>query len=360
VAEFFRTELRGLLRTTAARSSLFIVLAILSGCSTFRPVELPPAPPPELPPVIEPAPEPPPEPVAEPAPEPEPELPPSPPQNIKPRIAVVRSDGTPAYIEVSEALGKHLDNHKVYDLSDRGLPARDAFADIAASDAAAVVAIGLPAARAARRFATVPVVLAQVFNLHESDLVSDDVRAVAVLPPMSLQIEAWQSLDPTLRNVGAILGPGHEDLIAEAEAAMLDRGIKFHHAIAESDRETLYLFNRLVRDIDGFILFPDNRILSRSVLTEMMSYASRHRVQVAVFNAPLLELGAAFSAGAVGSDIAAQIAAVLDRTISGQWSEIPPLTPLTEIDFRANAVILQRLGLEAPVSALTGTLADAQ
>ena len=53
----------------------------------------------------------------------------------------------------------------------------------------------------------------------------------------------------------------------------------------------------LIRDIDGFILFPDNRILSRSVLTEMMADANRHRVQVAVFNEPLLEFGAGVPVG---------------------------------------------------------------
>jgi len=361
VAASIQTDLRGFMRRATRRSSTLVVLAVLSGCSIFTPVAPPPAPPPELPPIVTPEPEPVPlpEPVAEPAPEPEPEpLPPQ--QNIKPRIAVVLSESVPAYVDVADALGGYLDNYKVYDLSDRGLPAREAFDEIAASDAAAVVAIGLPAARAARRFATVPVVLGQVFNLQESDLVSDDMRAVAVLPPIALQVDAWQSLDPALRNIGAILGPGHEDLIAETEAALLARGIKFHHAVAQSDRETLYLFNRLVRDIDGFILFPDNRILSRTVLTEMMSYASRHRVQVAVFNPPLLELGATFSAGAVESDIAAQIAAVLEKATSGRWSEVPPLTPLTEMDFRTNPAMLRRLGLEATATDLAGTLAEVQ
>lgn len=363
MAKSFQTELRGLLHTAARRSLPYLLLATLSGCSIFAPLDPLPAPPPELPPVVvpDPEPEPLPEPIAEPAPEPEPEPAPAPPpQNIKPRIAVVLSDSVPAYISVGEALGQYLDNQKIYDLSERGLPAREAFDEIAASEAEAIVAIGLPAARAALRFGTVPVVLAQVFNLHETELVSDNVRAIAVLPPLALQVEAWQSLDPTIRNVGAILGPGHEALIAETEAALQERGIKFHHAVAQSDRETLYLFNRLVRDIDGFILFPDNRILSRTVLTEMMSYASRHRVQVAVFNPPLLELGAVFSAGAVESDIAAQIATVLDKATSGRWSEVPPLTPLTELDLQTNPVVLRRFGLESAASEMAGTLADAQ
>ena len=363
MAESFRRELKGLVRTTTLRSSILLILLILSGCTLFIPPEPPPAPPPELPPVVEPEPEPAPppapEPVVEPAPEPEPEPEPVP-QNIEPLVAVVLSDRTPAYVGVANALTQYLDNFDTYDLSDRSLPARDAFAAISQSNASAVVAIGLPAARAARRFATVPVVVGQVFNLQDAELLSDDVKAVAVLPPIGLQIDAWHELDPSIRNVGAILGPGHEDLIAETEQAMTARGVKFHHAIAESDRETLYLFNRLVRDIDGFVLFPDNRILSRAVLTEMMSYALRHRVQVAVFNEPLLEYGALFNAATLDDDIAGQIALVLDRAVNGDWQDVPAVTPLSRIDVKTNDEVLKRLGLASPDGALIDGLAEVQ
>jgi len=361
VAKFFRMDGWGILRALTVRSSSVLLLFILSGCAILSPE------PPEQLPVPEPVQEPEPEPQAQPEPEPEPvpivepaPPPPPEPQNIEPLVAVVLSDRTSAYVDVADALNKYLKNNEIYDLSDRSLLARDAFASIAESGASAIVAVGLPAARAARRFATVPVVVGQVFNINDSELLSDEVKAVAVLPPIGMQIDAWHEFDPSVRNVGAILGTGHEDLIAEADAAMKERGVKFHYAIAGSDRETLYLFNRLVRDIDGFILFPDNRILSRSVLTEMMAYASRHRVQVAVYNEPLLDAGAIFSAGTVDSDIAAKIALVLDQALNGNMKSVPPVTALSEIDILTNPAVLQRLGLMSGDSKLDGTLADAQ
>jgi ABC-type uncharacterized transport system substrate-binding protein len=356
-------EKSGLLRAAAIRASSLVVFAMLAGCSTLLPQDPtpPPTPPPELPPVVEPEPEPvepAPEPVAEPQPEPEPE--PEPPANIEPLVAVVLSDRTPAYTGVAEALAGYLDNADTYDLSDRSLPARDAFAAIADSGASAVVAIGLPAARAARRFATVPVVIGQVFNVNDGELLSGDVKAVSVLPPMALYIDEWHKLDPSVRNVGAILGPGHDDLIAEADEALQARGVKFHYAVAQSDRETLYLFNRLVRDIDGFILFPDNRVLSRSVLVEMMSYASRHRVQMTVFNEPLLEYGAVFSAKTVEADIAAQIVGALDEAIRGDFASVPAISSLSEIEIRTNPEVLQKLGLQVPGEDVDQAVAEAQ
>ncbi len=347
------------LRMMHVRSSVIILLAALSGCAALMPTPSEPVATTEPEPQIQPDPIPVPMPDSPPIDEPEPFVLPEP-QNIAPLIAVVISDRTPAYVDVSVALDKYLDHYEVYDLSDRSWTHRQAFAAIAESDASAIVAVGLPAAQAAKKFSTAPVVVGQVFNVKENELLDDNVKAVAVLPPMELQINAWREIDPTLRNVGAILGPGHDDLIAEADRAMTEHGIKFHHAIAETDRETLYLFNRLVRDIDGYILFPDNRILSRGVLTEMMSDASRHRVQVAVFNEPLLEHGAAFSAGTMMSDIAVTITRILDEIIRGNIDSVAPLTELSEIDVQTNPATLRKLGLISEYTETGNTVAGNQ
>lgn len=332
-------------RSALARSSLVLLLVVLSGCSMFIPSQPEPVATtePEPVPLPEPTvvPEPPPEPVVV-APEP---VGPSEPQNIEPLVSVIISNRTPAYVDVSRALEQYLDHAEIYDLSDRSLSPQEAFEAITESGSHAVVAVGLPAARAAKKYSTLPVVVGQVFNMNDNGLLSNSVKAVGVLPPIDLQMDAWLELDPDLSDVGAILGPGHEDLIAETDRALSERGIKFHYAIAQTDRETLYLFNRLAREIDGYILFPDNRILSRSVLSEMMGYAARHRVQVAVFNEPLLAHGATFSAVTLPADIALTIARLLEEIIDGNVDKLPPVTALSEIEIRLNPAALRKLGL---------------
>ena len=270
------------------------------------------------------------------------------------------TDRNPAYVGVADALQQYLVHHEVYDLSDQSLSPEDAFAAITESNAKAVVAIGLQAAEAASRHATVPVVVGQVFNISDKNILSDTVKAVSVLPPLELQIEEWRKIDPGIQNVGAILGPGHDELIAEANRAMQPYDIQFHYAVAETDRETLYLFNRLVREIDGFVLFPDNRILSRTVLSEMMSDAARHRVQVAVFNEPLLQLGATFNAGSVPENIAATMTGILDEMIKGNIDRVPTITALSDISIETNPAVLQRLGLSDPDAVIDNTMAVTQ
>jgi ABC-type uncharacterized transport system substrate-binding protein len=345
-------------RVALARSLLILFLISLSGCAILSPE--PPEPVVEVEPEPAPEPEPEPPPVIEPEPEPLPPPEPAEPKAIGPLVAIVLSNRTPAFVAVSDALDHYLVNHKVYDLSDRSLQPNQAFADIAESEARAVVAVGMTAAEAASRYSTVPVIVSQVFNIKDSELLSPSLKAIRVLPPIDQQVEAWLDIDPSIRNVGALLGSGHDQLIAETDQAMKKHGIKFHYAFVESDREVLYLFNRLVREIDGFMLFPDNRILSRNVLMEMMSIASRNRVQVAVFNDPLLQIGATFSTSAVESDIAATITRALNKILEGNIDDVPPVSDLSALRISTNPAAFQRLGLNAPDTSLGDAMADAE
>jgi len=350
--------------TKRTQGTLFRALSLLlalffSGCAI---VEQEPAITPEVEEiVVEPAPAP------EPAPTPKAVIPPA--QTIPvvreskllgPRVAIVLSDRKPAYENVATELGELLENYLTYDLTDKSLTPREVFASIAEIDAEIVIAIGLRAAIVANSFSEVPVVFCQVFNVADNDITSANLKGVAALPPLDLQVEAWKSLNPNLKNVGAILGSGHDDLIEEATEAADSAGLTLHYRIANSDREALYLFNRLTPSIDGFWLFPDNRVLSPLVLRQMLSYASRHRVQVAVFNPSLLDLGATLSATTVYSDIAATVVSVTRRVINGDIESIPAVTPLTEINVQANPAIIKEIKLATADAPAGKSREDAQ
>ena len=348
-----------LLQRIMLRSLLVSMLLALSGCALVMP-EAPSSAPATIP-EPEPAPE-----AASPAAAP-PVVKPAPvvespalPESVAARVAVVLTDSLPAYRNVAAELVAWLDDYTIYDLADRSRSPRHVFAEIAESDVQYVVAIGLHAAKVARSFAKVPVIFSQVFNVSENDLVSDKIKGVAVLPPLDLQIAAWREMDPEIRNIGAILGEGHEDLIAEAELAMSKEGIKFHYAIVNSDRETLYHFKRLLRDLDGYLLFPDNRILSREVFTQLMSDAARHRIQIAVFNESLLKHGATFSASSVDANIADKITIALNEMDKGNIDDVASLSPLSEIRIKTNPAMVEIFGLQVIGAEVGDSVAEAQ
>ncbi len=250
-------------------------------------------------------------------------------------VAIVLSDRTPAFENVANAISQQHDNFLVYNLSDKSLDAQGIFSSIEKSGAQVVIAIGLQAARESINRSTVPVVFCQVFNIGAIDRPGVAVKGVASTPPLSLQIKAWKERNPELRTIGAILGEGHESLIAEARRVTTEHGIRLDLRIAGSDRETLFMFQRMAPDIDGFWLFPDNRILSVAILHEMLAYASRQQVEVAVFNAALLEMGATLSSMTVYSDVARTALSVANHIAHGDADRIPFFTPLSEIDIQA-------------------------
>lgn len=260
-----------------------------------------------------------------------------------PSVAVVLSSRHPAYDKVATELGRQLENYTVFDLSDKSQTPVSAFHAIADSDTGAVVAIGLRAAISATSMSNTPVVFCQVFNIEQNNLLTGNSRGIAALPPLDLQIAAWKKIDPALKSIGAIIGEGHEDLIAEAKLAAAKHGIDLHVRTAKSDRETLYLFNRLVGEIDGFWLFPDNRILSTPVLKELMNYAVRHRVRVAVFNDSLLAMGATLSSTTLESDIADTVIQVLREIAAGNINNVPSVSPLSAVRITTNEKLLQKL-----------------
>ena len=339
-------ELRGIKldrrRIAAWPPMALLGLLLLSGCSVLPVFDKSAEPPavegPQLPPKPEPVPE-----LPNPRPEvaapktPEPVLNPAPVEVEEPlRVSVLLSSRLPAYERIAIALRTELGQLDVYDMDDRSLTPREMHDSIRAAKTEVVVAVGYKAAAFATRMPDMPVVFSQVFNTGGLDLESGRVRGVSVLPPLDQQLEVWRTLNPNLSSVGAIVGTGHEMLVEEAGIAATTHDVRFQHRVAQSDRETLYLFTRLVPEIDGFWLFPDNRILSTEILKEMLTYAARHRVQVAVFNDSLLSIGATLSTTPVDADVAATILQVAEQLVESDGEGVPPIAPLSDIAVRVS------------------------
>jgi len=321
------TRNRGLERLAAAVAAL-----VLSACATTYPpvAELPVADQPEI--VVE-------EPLATIEVTPKLRLPRPP---GLPSVAIVMTSAQPAYAEVARELVRHFRKYDIYDLSDEKRPPVSLLRLINDSDSSAVIAIGLRAAQSSVAMAEAPVVFSQVFNHQDHELLGKNSRGVAALAPLDAQIAAWKRIDPTLTRIGAIVGEGHDALIAEAEIAAERHDVKLRVQIAHSDQETLYFFRRMIRDIDGFWLLPDNRILSGRVLQQMLTDANRQHVPVAVPNESMLAMGASISMTTVAADIARTIVDIVRKIQAGNLVLVPPMTQLSEIRVATNDELLQQ------------------
>ena len=253
-----------------------------------------------------------------------------------PPVAIVLTNKQPAYADIALELTRHFRKYKIYDLSESGQVPVSVLRVINDSNPGAVVAIGLRAARSSVAMSEKPVVFSQVFNFQQHDLLQQNSRGVAALAPLDAQLAAWKDIDPTVARIGAIVGEGHDDLIADARQSAARHGIDLRVQVTHSDQETLYVFRRMIRDIDGFWLLPDNRVLSARVLQQMLEDASRHHVPVTVPSESMLQHGAMISMSTVASDIAATIVKVVRQIQAGGLAEVPPITQLSEIRVTTN------------------------
>jgi ABC-type uncharacterized transport system substrate-binding protein len=242
-------------------------------------------------------------------------------------------------------LANYFADHKLYDLGNESLPPVAVLRSINDTNVTVVVAIGLRAAQSSVAMSNVPVVFSQVFNHQDDDLLKPNSRGVASIAPLEAQLAAWKRVNPTISRIGLIIGEGHDDLLADAEMAAARHDIELEIRIAHSDQETLYLFRRMIRDIEGFWLFPDNRILSARVLNQMFEDANRHKVPLVVPNEAMLQMGAAMSISTVAADIAATIARLVRRIQSGEIDALPPMTPLSEVRVAINDKVPPRQAL---------------
>ena len=214
------------------------------------------------------------------------------------------------------------------------------------SQPAVVIAVGRAAVDAARaRLPGRPIVFCQVFAYEDVLKDGGAIWGVHSLPPLALQLKTWQAIDPTLRVIALILGEGRGALSAEITKAAASIGGEVRFETSHSDRETLYLFKRLAAQVRGLWLFPDSRVLSPTVLREMLTYANSHNVGVLAFNESLLRWGALASAASVPADIAETVRLVVERVAAGKTQDLPAMTPLRAAEFNVNSTVAAALGL---------------
>jgi ABC-type uncharacterized transport system substrate-binding protein len=270
------------------------------------------------------------------------------------RVAIVVSHRTSVFDDVAEQLQQELaGNGTRYYLSGKSAADKELARIVAESPATQVVAIGLPAAQWSKQLEQKQVVFCQVFNHQQYELVSEWRKGVSSVPPAEQLFEKWKSLAPSLRHVVTITGPTHKNLIADAKQAAAGQGVRLAHIVVRSDKEFRYTIKNRVGKYQGIWLLPDNRVLSRSTMREVMSYSVRHGKQVAVFNPQLLSIGGLISAEPVPEDVAARVLDRLRAARRGAGIPGPAMTPLGKTRFQINKVLARQLGL-TPDRASTG------
>jgi len=337
--------------------ALLLMVITFGGCTTLHKADKAPTPPlettsvPPAPPVAAESV------VVMPTPEPEPisiQPPPVPTSKIETplplNVAIIISRDLEKHHQLSDEIGRLITFNNgtftPFHLYQQG--AAEIILQIKREQYQQVVAIGLDAAKAAKMLQQIPVVFCQIYNYQNYNLVAPHFKGVSLIPAVDQQFEAWKEAMPALKRVGVIVGDGKQALIENATQKAAAHGITLISHTVNNDKAMWEAFRRLLPQVEGFWLLPDNRILSRRTLRNMADYSIKHTTPLFTVNGLLLEAGAMLSATQVDSDIAEKVVARLlastpDNTIPGA-----DITPLELAHITRNADTIKQFNLMIP------------
>jgi ABC-type uncharacterized transport system substrate-binding protein len=266
------------------------------------------------------------------------------------KVAILLSHDIPEFVSIADALGERLGegNYSIHHLRGRPHYAARVLKEVDASKADQLVAIGLLAARVGRKQQLRPMVFCQTYNYLEHNLVSDTSKGVSFLPPFDQQFQSWQMLSPNLHRIGVVTGPNQAKILQQIRLAASSKNIEVVTRTVSSDKEAMLETRRLVSDVQGLLLLPDNRVLSPYVLREIMYLGARRRTEIAVYSRKLLELGALISFSGSPDDIAKNVVVRLNQISKNGQVEGPELRPLSALEIQINPAVAGELSLVIP------------
>lgn len=261
-------------------------------------------------------------------------------------VAIVSSGKAKSFKQVADRLKLKLgDRAKVFTLKGNSRLDQQLLRRLNKSGRKQVVTIGLRASRWSNQLAGKQVIFCQVFNYRQYGLVASNRKGVSAVPPPDQLFRQWKRLSPKLRSVLAITGPLHRTMLRQARYDARRHGIQLKHMVVGSDKEFIYTYKQNAGKYHGLWLLPDNRVLSRKAIRDVMSYSVKHSRQVMVFSPQLLQIGGLVSASAIADDVAQQVYRRLQDGAGEPNIPGPAVTHLTRADFRINRVVATQLGL---------------
>lgn len=158
-----------------------------------------------------------------------------------------------------------------------------------------IVAIGRRAALLAKKIKNKSVIYSRVYNVSSVGLTGERFSGVSVVPDPESVLWTVRSLNPSIKSLGVVTGPGLDQIIARIKYAAANKKIRLIHRVVKTDKEFLYVANQISKDVDAYWLLPDERILSGVAIETFMSRTVKQGKQVIVFTVNLLKLGALVS-----------------------------------------------------------------
>jgi putative ABC transport system substrate-binding protein len=218
-----------------------------------------------------------------------------------------------------------------------------------------ILAVGFSALQAVVNQTDIPIVYCMVLN--PPSVLGDTARKVtgasmniAVEQPLRL----LKQLGPNIKRIGVVYNPARTGyLVKRAVAVARQEGLQLVTREVTSARDAIAAVGPLLEEVDALWLVPDESLLQRAVVQQMLLLAYRKRVPLLGLAEGHAKMGALLALSfASTQDIGRQAGELANEVLSGKSAGDLPYTTARQTSLIVNLKAAQKLGLEVPKAVL--------
>lgn len=265
-----------------------------------------------------------------------------------PTIVILKTKNSLMYVKVVASAKKVLGaNARVIEINLDGKSEEESAAALRDTQPQVVLALGLPAARLAKKTATsVPLVHALVASPHAAGL--DGSANVSFTPDPNRYVELIQSAVSGATKVGLIYNvENSETYVSQLRQVAEKAHLQLVTRVASSDRELPNLVRDLAERVEVFLVLPDQQLMTTESYRFIVQTTMEKRIPLITFSSELLSVGAMLSLSADQQDCGEKAADLVLQVLAGK-SPVG-LVALPEAIFDFNARSLELLGRTLPI-----------
>ena len=267
-------------------------------------------------------------------------------------MLILKTKNALMYVKVVAGAKKIVSaNARIIELNLDGHTEDEIVAQAQTATPTAILAVGLPAARAARKaLPNVPLVYALIASPHSVGL--DKMPGVSFAPDPKRYVDLLQQALPQSKKLGLIYQPGASDAYVALLKQAADRAkIQVFTRTATSDRDIPAAVRELVEHIDAFLVLPDAQLVTTESYRFIVQTTMEKRIPLITFSPELLNVGALLALSPDFSDTGERAGELLLQLLAGKSADaLPPTFPEGVVDFNEKSSEL--LGRPIPLEVM--------
>jgi putative ABC transport system substrate-binding protein len=218
-----------------------------------------------------------------------------------------------------------------------------------------ILAVGFSALQAVANQTDIPVVYCMVLN--PPSVLGDNTKKVtgaSMNIPVEQPLRLLKQLGPNIKRIGVVYNPSRTGyLVKRAAAVARQEGLQLVTREVNSARDAIAAVGPLLEEVDALWLVPDESLLQRAVVQQMLLLAYRKRVPLLGLAEGHAKMGALLALSfASTQDIGRQAGELANEVLAGKSAGDLPYTTARQTALIVNLKAAQKLGLEVPKAVL--------